>query len=320
MKKILKNLIDLFYSIFIIPAAYILLLFRKLGASRLPITTSRLKKIGIFPILNHYYEPLFDDTLLAKSLDSDRCLPGIDLNIPSQLDILQHLTFSNELSSLKLEQNVKAIDSFNIKNGSFESGDADFLYQIIRYTKPSKVIEIGSGSSTKIARLALKQNKVETGATFEHICVEPYEQPWLERLEGVTVIRELIENTKFNWANELGAGDLLFVDSSHIIRPQGDVLKEYLEIFPKLKPGVFVHIHDIFTPKDYPKSWIVEEVRFWNEQYLLEALLTNTNRYEIIAALNYLKHNHFHKLKQVCPYLTKEDEPGSFYFRVKTED
>ena len=102
-----------------------------------------------------------------------------------------------------------------------------------------------------------------------------------------------------------------------MIRPQGDVLKEYLEIFPQLKPGVFVHVHDIFTPKDYLKSWVVDDVRFWNEQYLLEALLTNTNRYEVIAALNFLKNNHYELFSQVCPYITKEREPGSFYFRVK---
>ena len=77
-----------------------------------------------------------------------------------------------------------------------------------------------------------------------------------------------------------------------MIRPQGEVLREYLEIFPRLQPGVVVHIHDIFTPRDYLKTWGVDEVRFWNEQYLLEALLTNTNRYEVIAALNFLKNNH----------------------------
>ena len=157
-------------------------------------------------------------------------------------------------------------------NGSFESGDADFLYQMIRYIKPHKILEIGSGDSTKIARLALNKNKDETSKVYEHICIEPYGAPWLEKLEGTKIIRELVENCKFDWANELEAGDLLFIDSSHMIRPQGDVLKEYLEIIPVLKPGVFVHIHDIFTPRDYKKSWIVDEVKFWNEQYLLEAL------------------------------------------------
>jgi hypothetical protein len=101
-----------------------------------------------------------------------------------------------------------------------------------------------------------------------------------------------------------------------MIRPQGDVLTEYLQIFPSLKYGVYVHIHDIFTPKDYLKRWIIDDVRFWNEQYLLEALLTNTDRYEIVAALNYLKHHHYDQLREVCPYLTTNSEPGSFYFKI----
>ena len=109
----------------------------------------------------------------------------------------------------------------------------------------------------------------------------------------------------------------MFVDSSHVIRPQGDVLKEFLEIFPQLASGVYIHVHDIFSPKDYLREWVVNEVRFWNEQYLLEALLSNSNRYEVIGALNYLKHSQYDRLKEVCPYLTPEREPGSFYMRVR---
>lgn len=314
--KHLRKPIDFIFSIFVIPAGYLLLAYRRSGSSNLPRTTSRLKKIGVFPIRNHYYEPLFDERLLSFSLQNDRHLPGINLNASAQINLLNQLSYHNELIDLNLNQRKASFDSFNINNGSFESGDAEFLYQLIRHLKPKKIIEIGSGNSTKIARLALKKNKAETGNDYEHICVEPYEQPWLENLDGITVIRERIEKCRFNLAAELQADDLLFIDSSHIIRPQGDVLTEYLEIFPQLVPGVYVHIHDIFTPKDYPKSWVVEDVRFWNEQYLLEALLTNTNRYDIVAALNYLKHNHYELLSRVCPYLTPEREPGSFYFKI----
>jgi len=320
IKSILKRLkipIDFIFSIIVIPAAYILLLYRKIGANLFKITTNRLKKIGVYPIRNHFYEPLFDDKFISNPLDKDRFLPGIDFNIKSQINLLNQLSFTNELESLNLQNKSKEIHSFYIDNGSFESGDADFLYQMIRYIKPHKILEIGSGDSTKIARLALKKNKDETSKVYEHICIEPYGAPWLEKLEGTKIIRELVENYKFDWANELEAGDLLFIDSSHMIRPQGDVLKEYLEIIPVLKPGVFVHIHDIFTPRDYKKSWIVDEVKFWNEQYLLEALLTDTNRYEVIAALNFLKNNYYEKISQICPYLTKDREPSSFYFRIK---
>ena len=94
-------------------------------------------------------------------------------------------------------------------------------------------------------------------------------------------------------------------------------MREYLEVIPLLKSGVFVHVHDIFTPRDYLDEWIREDVLFWNEQYLLECLLSNEGRYEIIAALNFLKHTNFHKLQKVCPYLKKESEPGSFYFKIR---
>jgi len=311
--------VDAILSVLVIVPARLLLWYRKIGSARLPITTRRLRKIGVFPVRNHYYEPLFNTQQLSHPLATDRHLPGLDFNVPAQLDLLGKLCFAEELKSLHLDRRNDAIDSFQIKNGSFESGDAEFLYQFIRFIKPHKILEIGSGNSTKIARTALARNKDESGGQCEHICVEPYEQAWLEELKGIRVIRSPIEDCPFDWSNELDAGDLLFVDSSHMIRPQGDVLKEYLEIFPQLKAGVVVHVHDIFTPRDYPKSWLVDEVRFWNEQYLLEALLTNSSRYEVIAALNFLQHNHFESLSKVCPYLSEEREPGSFYFRIRPE-
>jgi hypothetical protein len=101
----------------------------------------------------------------------------------------------------------------------------------------------------------------------------------------------------------LEKNDILFIDSSHIIRPQGDVLLIYLTILPMLKKGVYVHIHDIFTPKDYLDSWILENVYLWNEQYLVEAFLSMNKEYKIIGALNFLKHNYFKELSEKCPIL-----------------
>ena len=112
----------------------------------------------------------------------------------------------------------------------------------------------------------------------------------------------------------LHEGDLLFINSSHIIRPQGDVVFEYLELLPSLESGVFVHVHDVFTPRDYLDEWLLEEKRFWNEQYLLEAILSNSHRYEILLANNYLRHDHPAEFERVCPYLSAGAEPGSLYF------
>ena len=103
-----------------------------------------------------------------------------------------------------------------------------------------------------------------------------------------------------------------------MIRPQGDVLFEYLELLPTLNSGVIIHIHDIFTPKDYLDEWL-EASFFWNEQYLLEAFLTNNKNFRIIGATNYLMHKYYDYFSAKCPILKKQKkegikrEPGSFW-------
>jgi predicted O-methyltransferase YrrM len=308
--------IDLVFSVLSVPAALLMLGYRRFGSQRLRWTTSVLRRIGVFPIRDHYYEPLFRNAHQRGSLSIDRKLPGIDFRDAEQLALLQSLDRADELRELALDKKSQDTSRFQMDNGSFVSGDADFLYQMVRWLKPRKIVEIGSGHSTKIANIAAKRNQAESGLATRHVCIEPYEMAWLESL-GVEVIRKKVEDCDIDWANELNPGDLLFIDSSHMIRPQGDVLAEYLQIIPALKTGVYVHVHDIFTPKDYLPEWLVDNVWFWNEQYLLEALLSNQARYEIVAALNYLKHHHYDTLQQTCPYLTRDREPGSLYFKVR---
>ena len=317
LKKFIKkvtNYIDLLLIIPLLisfPAFYI---FARIGGKRLKFSRKLLKNLGIYPIRDHYYNPLFKDINLKKSLREPRYLPGINFSERKQLNFLEKLIFNHELNDLN--DNDSDDLSFKFSNGSFESGDAEFLYQVVRFLKPQTIIEIGSGNSTKIVSKALKKNNSDNSIICKHICIEPYEMPWLERL-GVDVIRKPLQECDLELFACLKKNDLLFIDSTHIIRPQGDVLREYLEVIPLLKSGVFVHVHDIFTPRDYLDEWIREDVLFWNEQYLLECLLSNEGRYEIIAALNFLKHTNFHKLEKVCPYLKKESEPGSFYFKIR---
>ncbi len=130
-------------------------------------------------------------------------------------------------------------------------------------------------------------------------------------------MRKKIEDVEESHYLTLGSGDILFIDSSHIIRPQGDVLKIFLEILPKLNKGVIVHVHDVFTPKNYPERWLVKENKFWNEQYLVEALMMNKDKFEIYLMLNYLKNNAYDELKKICPYLTSNNEPSSLYLKIK---
>jgi predicted O-methyltransferase YrrM len=325
MKRIIKNMLnvlipfaEIFYLPLLVISGLVMWLYRRTGSKRLRLSTKTLRKIGIFPIRDHYYEPLFNDAHLSRDLKNPRELPGIDFNEEGQLEFLQNLIYQTEFSKyVEIEKCKSDVDAFKFGNGSFESGDAEFLYNIVRHIKPKRIIEVGCGTSTKIIQHALKNNEAENSFRATHVCVEPYEQPWLASYPNIKLVREKIELLDLKLFEELEAGDLLFIDSSHMVRPQGDVLHEYLTIIPSLNNGVYVHVHDIFTPRDYLENWIKENVLFWNEQYVLEALLTGNKSLEIVAALNLLKHKHYNELHKVCPYLTPDREPGSFYFRTK---
>jgi len=307
---------DILLALLTYPAAWLLKIIRRTGVQRLPHCRRALMRVGVFPLLDHYYEPQFVTDELRIPLSEERSLPGIGWNIEGQLDLLDQLRFADELTGIPATGDEP--DQFHMRNGSFESGDAEYLYQIIRLIRPRRLFEIGSGHSTLVAMRAIRRNRDED-ATYDckHICVEPYEMPWLERT-GVAVIRKRVEDLDIAFFSELRRDDILFIDSSHVIRPQGDVLFEYLELLPTLADGVIVHIHDIFSPRNYPPLWIVEDVKFWNEQYVLEAFLSNNPDWRIIGALNYLRHNHYDRLKAVAPYLTPDREPGSFYIQKMT--
>lgn len=313
----LRKPIDLLLAIVIIIPGFLMLFFRRVGAKRLPLTSRVLKKIGVWVIRDHYYEPLFNMAHLSKTTNEPRSLPGLDLKDEEQLAFLRKLSAGDEFKDfVRSEEESSDPDKFTINNDSFGSGDSDFLYQFIRCIKPKKIFEIGSGNSTKVAQRALVVNQKKDHVYSKHICLEPYEQTWLEKYPGIELVREKVELYDTSWSEELDSGDLLFIDSSHMIRPQGDVLFEYLNIIPQLKSGVYIHVHDIFTPRDYLDTWLKQDVLFWNEQYLLEAILSNVTRYQTVASLNHLKHSYYEELKSICPYLSRSREPGSFYFKV----
>ena len=308
IKRILnffKLPIDIIISILIIPSSIIMLLFRKFGSHKLSLSNSILKKIGIFPLTSNYYEPLFNFDNLKKKLNEKRNLPGVKFDVDEQVKSLSQFNYNEELKNL----------SFNFNNKFFEAGDAEIYYQTIRYFKPKKIIEIGSGHSSLLAKQAIKNNKEIDNVTTKLTCIEPYENRWLEE-NDIHVIREKVEEIDIKIFSDLNKNDILFIDSSHVIKPQGDIIKIFLEILPKLKPGVIVHIHDIFSPRDYPENWLKVENRFYNEQYLLEGILGNSSRYKIMLSLNLLKNDFYNEIKKVCPFLTDKSQPSSFYIIV----
>ena len=316
LKRRLLPLVDVAVAPIVYPAAWLLGKVRAVGVEHMPRCKRALLRMGVFPIRNHYYEPQFDLTKIKRPLAQERPLPGIDWNVEEQMTLLHALSYADELADTPFDKPDDL--SFYLNNGSFESGDAEFWYQLIRLKKPRRIFEVGSGNSTLAAMQAIRRNQNEDVAyACKHVCVEPYEMPWLEQTTS-SVVRKRVEELDVTFFSELEEDDVLFIDSSHIIRPEGDVLFEYLELLPALNKGVIVHLHDIFSPRNYPEEWLVDQVRFWNEQYLLEAFLTHNSSWAIIASLNYLHHHHYESLKSVAPFLTEDREPGSFYIQKRT--
>ena len=314
-------IVDLLFAPVFFVAAVLMKIVRRLGIWRMPVCREICFRVGIYPVRDHYYEPMYNyKKHLRHSLRDERKLPGIEMNEAGQLTLLAQFDCADELERMPLHQTHDRL--FYYKNPNFSEGDAECLYSLIRLKKPKRIIEIGSGFSTMMAREAIEQNIREDNAySCEHVCIEPYEMEWLDTVSGIEVIRKKLEDIDIQMFRRLEADDILFIDSSHIIRPQGEVLTECLEILPILNAGVLVHIHDIFTPYDYLDHWLIDEVKFWNEQYLLEAFLSFNTKFEIVLALNFLSHRHPSKLVEKFPMLrenVEQCEPRSFWIRKIT--
>lgn len=276
----------------------------------MPITRLIFHKLGYLPIIDHYYEPLTFNAIGSKYRVR---VSQLLFNECKNFDFLQSIACPEEFNSEYADGIIKQT-GFRFNNGAFESGDAETLYYFVRGLKPNKIIEIGAGNSSLLIHAALSRNNSE-GKTGEHIIIEPYENPWLEKL-GSQVIRECVERVDFSVFQSLGEGDILFIDSSHVVRAQNDCVFEYTELLPSLSSGVVVHIHDIFTPFDYPDEWLNKDFRLWAEQYLLEALLLNGNDWEILAPLNWLSQD-YDTFKACCPFFEQDRMPGSMWIRKR---
>lgn len=317
MKSMFKKAALRIYDVITSPVTFLYLpLLRVIklhGIHKFPVNRAVFLRQGIYPVRDHYYEPQikYSAQFDAKKIRNLH----IDLREQAQLSMLQQLRYVEELRSLPQHKSqAQQRPGYYLQNGSFAAGDADLYYLMIRNLKPKKIIEIGSGFTTLLSLEAIRRNKAE-GHDTKLICIEPYEFQWLEQFEEVEFKKEKVENIDPSFFSQLEAGDFLFIDSSHVIRPENDVLFEYLEILPILAKDVIIHIHDIFTPRHYRKEWLVDEIRLWNEQYLLEAFLYFNESFEILFTLNHLKNSYFPQTQAVLTNLTADAEPGSFWLK-----
>jgi hypothetical protein len=271
---------------------------------------------GFSIIPNHYYSPIPDLALLGtKVFTNESRLTGVKMQIEKQKFFLKKLSkYDSELkdfATLTREVDGQCDPKFYFGNMAYDNLDACIYYSIVRHLKPKLVIEVGSGWSTKIAAAAvLKNNETKL------VSIEPYPQPILKKgFSGFTkLIEKKIEDVPLSFFSNLGKGDILFVDSSHTVKTGGDVNYLFLEILPRLKKGVWVHVHDIFLPWEYPQKWVRQEYRFWSEQYLLQSFLIYNSHFEVVIANNLLANKQGRLIRSLFPSL-KDVGGGSFWIR-----
>ncbi|MCE0521393.1 MAG: class I SAM-dependent methyltransferase [Methylacidiphilales bacterium] len=316
MKTLLFRIYDLLLSPLTFIAAIHMRTLRRYGLPNFPIAHKILFKVGILPISRHFYEPLFHPDDLKRPLKNLRHLPGIEFDLKSQLALLKRFRYNDEI--LRYFDGASAGlpgCKFVLANPGFREGDVELYYNVVRNFKPSRIIEIGSGYSTMVALQAAHENETENPA---HRCavaaIEPY--PWFKH-EKLNLMPKFVEDVEVGVFTQLRQNDILFIDSSHMIRPQGDVLYEILELLPALAPGVLVHVHDVFTPSDYLEDWLKVHSRFWNEQYLVEAFLSCNDQFKVLLSPNYLQVHHPRELLDCCPLLARNPASPihSFWFQ-----
>jgi hypothetical protein len=248
-------------------------------------------QFNVFPqvFYNPFPEPACVD--LAK-LKLRRTLPGIDLNIQESLDLLQKLSqFSAEVGQfLKSRQgDLKRWDM------TYPPCDSGTLFAMLRHLKPKRYIEVGCGYSSRCSAAALALNSKD-GHPCQSAFIEPYPPPYLTEMNlPGEFLQQKIEQVPLERFQQLAAGDVLFIDTSHVIKSQNDVEYELLHILPLLKPGVVVHVHDIFTPYDYPEEWLLGSGPNRggnNEQYALECLLSGGDDWQVTLPVHLLWREH----------------------------
>ena len=263
----------------------------------------------------YFAQPIPDTRNLTRDLwDEKPEVVGIDWNEIVQTNFLHNVfpAYQEDYNHFPIEPTDCPYE-FHLKNGSFEGTDAMVLYCMVRHFRPNLIIEVGSGFSTRVSAKAALLN-----GNTRLISIEPYPDAVMaEGFPGLTdLIRKSVQEISLDFFAELNAGDILFIDSTHVVKCGGDVNYLFLEVLPRLKPGVLVHVHDIFLPHEFPRRWMLEDHLFYTEQYLLQAFLAFNSEFEILFANNYMGSKYPEEMKGTFPE-SQWLGGGSFWMRRK---
>ena len=267
----------------------------------------------------HFYSPVVTNAEIKDRLsiifDDKKSLSGVDLNQEEQMQLLAEMLplypppFTNEKDNKY---------RYHYKNDFYPHSDAIFLYLVLRYFKPKRVIEIGSGYSSAVM-LDTNQQYLDNGVKFTFI--EPYPKRLYSLMnekdkEDNIILDKKVQDTNINIFEQLGENDILFIDSSHVSKTGSDVNHIFFEILPKLKKGVLIHFHDIFYPFEYPEYWVTTFFKGfgWNEAYLLRSFLMYNKNFKILLFNTYMQKFHEPWFTENMP-LCMESQGGSIWLK-----
>ncbi len=269
--------------------------------------TDECLRHGCLPMLVHYYSPVPDIEDLRVRRVWERCTPmaGIDMREAQQLALLAELGRAFGAECRWPHDPGRDGSEFYTDNSSFSYGCAAATHALVRKFKPQRVIEVGSGFSSRVIAAALRMNEKDSGERADYTVVDPFPGGELERLPGISkVLRQRVELLEADVFRTLGENDILFVDSGHTVRTGGDVNFLVLDILPVLAPGVLVHFHDIALPYEYAEVYFTNPRfrMFWTEAYLLQAFLCHNSAYEVLLAMNFLMRGHAAAFQAAWPH------------------
>lgn len=189
---------------------------------------------------------------------------------------------------------------YRYNNPGLSPGDAIGLHCMLRILSPKRVLEVGSGYTSAVM---LDTNEFYLNNQVKLKFIEPYPsllKSLLKPSDEIELLPMRLQDVSLNTFEELEEGDILFIDSTHVSKIGSDVNYLFFDILPRLKRGVYIHLHDIFYPFEYPKEWIFSG-RIWNELYLLRAFLQNNNDYKILFFQNMMEKKHMDKFLEKWP-------------------
>lgn len=285
-------------------------------AARTGVGIGLCRRLGFHPLRVHFYSPVPEYESLPASYFTERHdLPGVALDDAAlRIELKRLAAFAPECDWPEQESVAGA---YYAQNGMFGLSSAALLHAMIRAHGCRRVIEVGGGYSSLVALGALE--KAGPGASFT--CVEPHPAPWLvQALEraGAQLVRTPAQALPAGFFDALGPGDLLFIDSSHVAKLASDVNHLFLRVIPALKAGVLVHVHDIYIPYEYPAAhFFSDNKQFWNEQYLLQALLSCNPTFEVLMPGWYVQMDLAAEFRAAFPRCDpqRHRRSSSFYFR-----